>query len=165
MSESNDRSPSGVLSLATKSLFDRYNCDLGVLTWLKVTNMPVYLTGSRFFGTHTESSDYDFFVAVSSVTFKHMSQMNDLGFQPEGPGTPYSSNPDPSISMIMRYSGGLIQVHIQIIKDDWFGSKIRAQHKIETLYKLLPDDMGRKSKDELKALWSSTIVDEYHLTH
>lgn len=48
-----------------------------------IKNSPIefYLTGSRFFGTATEDSDWDFFV-IESFLWTHEEMFVNLGFRP-----------------------------------------------------------------------------------
>lgn len=77
-----------------------------VLTAMRDEPMTVFcLTGSRFFGTSTSSSDYDFFTDAACAPF-----LVSLGFTREG--SAYGL--DPNIEAVYRHPTG---VDVQIVPD------------------------------------------------
>ena len=102
----------------------------------------LYLTGSRYFGTDTPQSDWDFFISESEATNLplHFSEVK---------GSEY--NGDPVVTYIL-YSE-ILNCHIQVIPDDLIEKKKRAQEFIYRTSALC----GVKDKYHAKAIWRAVL--------
>lgn len=133
----------------------KWQKSMAVLYFLKFSKVLI-LTGSRFFGTNHDSSDYDFFMNAKDYSFEFARKLVDLGFE-----RTYDSgyDSDPSVLWIYSYHG-TIDIHIQVIKDYWFDRKVSAQDKIKDMYETIPDLMENASKSRMKMLWRQLMSQE-----
>jgi hypothetical protein len=105
-----------------------------------VPGMTFYLTGSRFFGTETAESDYDYFAEDSEDNRKLLSH-NDFIVECE------TYVGDPIIAIVYKRDN----VHVQLVKD------VRAKRWIQD--KLLPVFMNLKpDKVQARLLWRAAIA-------
>ena len=103
------------------------------------------LTGSRYFGTETPQSDWDFFIGESEVADSplpyHFSKVEDNDY-----------GGDPVVSYILYSS--LLNCHVQVILDEYVNLKERAQFLIQNtgaLYEV-------KNKYYAKAIWQAVLL-------
>ena len=101
-----------------------------------------YLTGSRFFGTSRQDSDYDFFTACDADTIRHLL---DMGFVILSRHNYIDSN----TLFVLRYISENLQVDVQIESDVL--KKNRAQSIIKRCGQLAA---GKLSDAGVKAIWN-----------
>lgn len=121
---------------------------ISVITALNSFEEEFYLTGSRFFGTETANSDWDFF--VSKHYFNVIKKLLNLGFK-EIPcekmvDLGYDKNQFSTILELQAVDG---VIQIQII--DNIHSKNRVQETIKKEYLF---EFNNMSKSERKKFWS-----------
>jgi hypothetical protein len=119
---------------------------------LEVFNKSTYqfqLTGSRFFGTNREDSDWDFFTEVPKVLYPTsvFDFLEDNGFY-----TRFNNHYDQDISFVSVYEHSC-GIHVQIVKD--FEQKKAAQ---ELLYKTPGARVALRDKEIAKILWTMAIL-------
>ena len=120
------------------------NSALCILSKMMQSGHSFYLTGSRFFNTYDHDSDYDFFVKdsedvrtfISQLQFRHVSSGYD---------------PDSSISDVAQWKS---RIHVQLVKPEFFETKIKAQDLIRR-ERLLDD---AHTKREQLAIWRSVMT-------
>lgn len=119
---------------------------------LEESHHTFYLTGSRYFRTHRQDSDYDFFAQDTPAL---RSFLDSAGFRPHNPlddewMDTYSL--DPNIAHVMRWKFGFPHIDVQLVKD--LELKRRAQGMIDALG-LLRREIP---KDEARRIWRSITV-------
>jgi hypothetical protein len=113
-----------------------------VLHQLHASKFDFYLTGSRFFGSANETSDYDFFTPTTSV----VDFLSSLGFNVvcgEYAG-------DPNCLCVYRYKNDKVQIDIQLVRDLQLKQKVQSLIKEHNL--LLGHD-----KYEAKIVWTTAF--------
>jgi len=120
----------------------------GIIDQMRASKWNFYLTGSRFFETHTSTSDWDFFtephwsnacvnflisLGFTYVPFDKVMQMED--------GSYY----DPSVSLVLVHEAG---IHVQILCSGFSCLKQKIQQSMNNIpgYTIL-------EKDEKKRQW------------
>lgn len=123
---------------------------------LRYAHLKFYLTGSRFFGTHRRSSDYDLFVERSHQAFQYLIS---LGFQPRLPDLMEELMEkyvgDPQICDV--YERGKVQV--QIVHDAEL--KMLAQEYLKSMPKdaLFYQDLHNRDKSRMRGWWKSAYYE------
>lgn len=131
-----------------------------VLNQLEESTYHFYLTGSRFFGQETLTSDYDFFIAHSDDAIQFLF---DLGFRSFGAG----NYPDSILTDVISYSfEGKKIIDIQILHTGKLRTKKLAQKILAgpLHYEYLQAPKG--TYDRIR-LWNSLyrvveVIDEYN---
>lgn len=117
------------------------------LSFVQMSKFQFFLTGSRFFGTHTEESDWDFFVQYSQEVEP---ALINAGFKLETES--YAT--DPNFVKVYKREN----VHIQIVRD--------ARHKLRVQHNLIPIMLQIKpTKEQARTLWAmmmKTYQDGYN---
>lgn len=131
---------------------ERHERLMTVLHYLQFTP-GFYLTGSRFFGTDHDESDYDFFMKEDLMV---MSILRCLGFSQDW-NSGYSDS-DPSVRAVLCFEEGPIKIHVQMIKSSFFDKKMKAQEKIRELFIALPIRMRQMSKADMSIIWRRYIM-------
>lgn len=103
---------------------------------LQNSHFQFFLTGSRYFGTHTEKSDWDFFVERNPGLEEWLQQN---GFHVES----VSYDKDPVITQVWKKD----EVHIQVVI--CAKAKMQVQRRLEWIFV-----RHKPSKDEAKLLWA-----------
>jgi len=115
---------------------------------MELSSWRFYLTGSRYFGTQREDSDYDFFVEEGCYpAFDSSKDLPAWGFEPMLGS--YTNN-----SILACYHHPHANVHVQVVIDA--AMKRRAQGIIKLMYpcpRLLPS----KGSTALKLLWKAAL--------
>lgn len=118
---------------------------------LRKLGQPVFLTGSRFFGTEEENSDWDFFTsqAVSDGDFRRAGfvQLNISAYLS-----------DPSIASVWMLPGK--DVHVQVVKDvehkkraQQFLKKTEAIVLLQYLISIRPETNLYREKEVAIIMW------------
>jgi hypothetical protein len=110
-------------------------------------------TGSRFFGTNTPVSDFDFFVADNNeIVLKLVS----LGFRTIRED--YLN--DISTTKVLRRGC----IDIQVTRPEYFNAKIIARNHIKEMLELFPRIFEEILKSKIKApsLWNDAIIEVYN---
>ena len=140
----------------------------------ELVGMPEFQpTGSRRFNYENKDSDFDFFIKESDAK-KYENRFLELGFavvSRQGiiirSRRHILSNPydDKTVYMILAYQD---TIHVQIIKDEWYDIKVKAQDVFESGLVADPSDKtgARKlrpfmSKRMLAIQWNAIIDDLY----
>jgi hypothetical protein len=111
---------------------------------LSTSPFQFYLTGSRFFGSHRQESDYDFFTDLKPGLTDWLVLH---GFIKD-------SSPDyNSVDIIQTWKHCVMTVDIQIVVDAALKSKIQDLMRADPLRSM----MGKVSKEELRALWQFAL--------
>lgn len=127
------------------------------LKFLVDSPVVFYLTGSRFFGTHHDMSDWDFFCLPSDDAYNLLIKE---GFKTEKGKSRYK---DPLTIAVMELQKGIDlllsgkKAHVQLVSD--VDMKCRVQRMIS--------DMGLyegMSKEEMSTVWTTLIRMEMHNT-
>jgi len=115
----------------------------------KLENSPIkfYLTGSRFFSTHDENSDWDFFT-LDSLDARNF--LKNIGFVKTSDST-YET--DPLIDTIYMHTEA--NIHVQIVKD--VELKNAVQERLRYVADLDPDLVPLKNKREMSKIWKLLI--------
>jgi len=103
---------------------------------------PVYLTGSRFFGTEVPSSDWDFFTADSPATRAYL--------QKEGftePRTKQYASPD-VVTVFRKVGRGTPGFDVQIVKD------VTVKSAVQQMLKTTGMLTARTSKAKAREIWT-----------
>jgi hypothetical protein len=110
----------------------------------------LYLTGSRFFGTATEMSDWDFFTGVSMETYVWLKdkKFEAIPFGSDGEGN-YSKLDRNTMEVWRLLYHGQTQIDIQLVHD--VALKIRVQEAIKASG-LIFRDLPRQRRT---ALWNT----------
>ena len=117
----------------------------GTLRLLANSPFYFYQTGSRYFGTQTQESDYDFFTPIYGIngfTYNIMNWLEENGFQREGNEAAEKYNDNVTAAVYVKDN-----VHVQLVTN--------LNHKI-AMQKLLFDSgvlNERVDKDVAKKLW------------
>lgn len=98
-----------------------------------------HLTGSRFFGTETENSDWDFFIQMDE---KISSELEQKGFRLETE----SYKEDPNIVQVWKKEN----VHIQLVNN--VKAKEWVQWCLSNYFRLY-----KPNKDQAKLLWRTAM--------
>jgi len=104
-----------------------------------------YLTGSRFFGTHTEESDFDFFAQYETSV---VTSLQHVGFSPEtdsGAVPVYASVEQDTVAVL-----ALDNCHVQLVRD--INKKLTVQKLLRQNFYLVEDFLT--DKKQAKAIWS-----------
>lgn len=109
-----------------------------------------HLTGSRRFGTSVAISDFDYFVKESDLK-PFRDQLMSLGLRQKR----WTHYGDPSVSQILEY-GNIVD--IQVIKDEYFDAKVKAQDLFAKLVVLNGRNISLMCKQELRDLWGTLIM-------
>ncbi len=110
------------------------------LEFISSSTVLFYLTGSRFFGTQREDSDYDFFTKANPVTEK---LLDENGFHLDSE----SYECDRVMTKVYKRDN----VHVQLVNN------VRAKQWVQT--KLHPFVWNTKpSKEHLKLLWRLALT-------
>jgi hypothetical protein len=116
---------------------------------LGISELEVYLTGSRFFGTDTEISDFDFFVGSTLYAPLNLNKLS-----PEFNPISYYGELDVNTCSVYRAvvtnRTARIQIDLQIVKD--IDKKVVVQNKI--LNAGLGSVLSSMPKLERKKLWN-----------
>lgn len=123
-----------------------------VLANLQTSTFTFHLTGSRYFGTNSEYSDYDFFVQddhlseydVSGVRYSLVDKGFNLDFSHD-----CDYNEDISIVYVYKHPYG---IHIQIVKD--FEIKKKAQSSLF----VNGASIHLRDKSLAKVLWKTALM-------
>lgn len=107
----------------------------------KMEKLPqlFFLTGSRYFGHHSPSSDWDFFTDRNT-------NLRDVGFFK----LEFASYSDQNITEVFRYTEDNLQVDVQIVPD--LESKIHCQ---KALFALFGANIKNIGKNERNILWDA----------
>jgi hypothetical protein len=112
-----------------------------ISTIISMSPFQFYFTGSRFFGSHTPESDYDFFtepkLGLTDWLVRH-------GFIKDS-GRDYSTE-----DVVEVWKHSVATIHIQIVKDAALKNEVQ---NLMIFDPLLQGMMGKVSKEERKALW------------
>lgn len=111
--------------------------------FINESKFEFFLTGSRFFGNATNTSDYDYFVEYSMSLLK---DLHTLGFSNESSNRNYT---DISLDRLLKKDG----IHIQIIHPEWMQAKIKAQNVLAHYRKYL-----LCTKEQRKLLWDVALL-------
>ncbi len=120
------------------------NSLLCVLSKMMQSEHSFYLTGSRFFSTYDHDSDYDFFVKdsndvrtfISQLQFRHVSSGYD---------------PDSLFADVAQWKS---HIHVQLVKPEFFETKIKAQDLIHRECLL---DRAQTKREQL-VIWRSVMA-------
>jgi len=110
-----------------------------------------YLTGSRFFGTYTVNSDWDFYVADCPEVRK---ELENLGFTEEK-----NSYSDGLTSKVYVHQSA--NVHVQCVKD--IHVKEHVQNSLLVTSKKHPSFFKNISKKREYELWQTMIEFAYYM--
>lgn len=110
-----------------------------------VQGVDFYLTGSRYFGGYTDTSDYDYFTEDTQSTAK---LLEEHGFRKLG----FTDYKDELTSSVYRVEIDGKRIDIQLVKD--VRLKIRAQQILSSVfYKNLYTGLA-KNKTQVDKLWN-----------
>jgi len=109
------------------------------------SNQEFYLTGSRFFGTHNENSDWDFFTEDCPEVRK---ELENLGFVEE-----QNSYSDDLTNKVYVHQSA--RIHVQCVKNVW--AKTVIQDCIAELSNEIPSFLKNASKSRKKWLWQTLV--------
>jgi len=118
-----------------------------VINKLESSPIEFYLTGSRFFGTYGERSDWDFFTQDCSNTHEFLKK---LGFV-ETSGSTYRT--DPLIATVYIHKD--TDIHVQVVKDAKLKNAI--QKRLREVADLYPDLVPLGDKSVMKKIWKLLI--------
>ena len=88
------------------------------------TGIDFHLTGSRFFGTATETSDWDFFTQHCEVTKRWLSKNGFFTLTHSA-----NSYNDQETKCVMRFTSGSFQIDVQLVND--VKKKVRINNAIK----------------------------------
>ena len=121
--------------LSTYSLLEKLNKSL----------TPFTLTGSRYFGTATPSSDWDFYTEASPATVR---ELEALGYKLSVSGT---YDEDCNTISVYRTGNGLI--HVQLVRDAGIKTKVQSYLKMLGVFK-----KGARNKITEHNIWAATYA-------
>lgn len=125
----------------------RFDSTLDILFWLeRKTNIELFLTGSRFFGTATESSDYDFYAQMHEDTRNALLRM---GFKPVSDEFDFGEyNADPNIAEVLRYEcNDNNHIDVQLVHN------IEVKDTVQYLLQVMGVVTEDVPKEKLKHWW------------
>lgn len=123
-------------------------CFVTIMQKMGESDQEYFLTGSRFFGTHSQSSDYDFFTVYSE---KMENDLKALGFTEI---TNHEYLDDHTFCKIYEFVDRMGTIQIQLVKSEMIDAKIRAQKLLKQYHDThqLPTD-----KESIRLLWQFAI--------
>ena len=110
---------------------------------LEYSKFDFHLTGSRFFGTQTENSDFDFFVEYSTQVEEYLKENNFFGYN--------SGYEDTETMMVYNYQVGDTRIDVQLVKNA--STKAMIQEVLKS-HPLVVQMMSRGMKDDRTAMWN-----------
>ena len=115
------------------------------LSYIRNSKHEFYLTGSRFFGTQTESSDYDFFVTQSDEVTKEL-LANGFHLETE------TYEGDPVLTAVYRRDN----VDVQLVRN----AKIKqhVQSKMKPMMQAFGIPESEVDKELQKKLWHLCLI-------
>jgi hypothetical protein len=105
------------------------------LDWIRQSPITFHLTGSRFFGTDTEESDWDFFTQDLPGT---RTELHHAGFKLDSESYPNDTN------FVAVYAKD--NVHVQLVPD------VRMKKCVQEQIRSLPK-LWKLDKEECQQLW------------
>lgn len=126
----------------------------------ELVGMPEFQpTGSRRFNYDNEGSDFDFFIQESAAK-KYEARFLELGFMVVSRQgrrrSQKSTYDDRTVYMILAYQD---VIHVQIIKDEWYDIKVKAQDIFES--GLVADPSDKTGTRKLRPYMSKRILAQY----
>lgn len=126
-------------------MLNRVSDQLNTLCLLHQSNFDFYLTGSRFFLTHTNFSDYDFYTECSGEVVEFL---DSLGFVEEARHSHYYHA---DLITIQVFHLATTNIHVQLIQPLHLEVKHRAQAVIKQV-------VNRPvNKEVMRFIWQTTV--------
>lgn len=125
---------------------------LQMLDRLQHSEFNFYLTGSRFFGNHRETSDWDFFCDDDKMIHKFLTQNGFNLLQIVNGQTKYGTfYADKNVARVYRHR--ILHIDIQCQTD--IHAKIAAQRVVKSLYPYLDKWINSAAKDQVRNVWNA----------